>query len=164
MIAFSVVAPLVTLSAQRSGAIPGRSSDGLKAHAARAAQCQALGTPHASITAHARLYAANGGGSGYRMWLVGTHRIVWLSPKVEPAMPEAIATLFTPFEEEVYGDFTFVPLAPDRPGVMREVCVVSGDTLVVRDLGTGKVRRIGPHQPVMEYSPGRGGSATPRTK
>jgi hypothetical protein len=84
------------------------------------------------VKVHGRLYAANGGGSGFRIWIVGTRRIVWLSPKIDPAIPDPIRSAFKPFDEQLYGDFTLVPLAPDRPGVMREVCFVSGARLVVR--------------------------------
>ena len=112
-------------------------------NADRVRQCQSPAhTPAAPLTVHGRLYAANGGGSGFRIWLVGTTRIVWLTPKIDPAIPDAIRHAFTPFDEELYGDFTLVPLAPDRPGVMRQVCFVSGDHLVVRDVQTGVSRRV----------------------
>jgi len=105
----------------------------------RVKECESLsGPPGSSVTVHGRLYAANGGGSGFRIWLVGTHRIVWLSPRIAPAIPDAILGLFKPFDEELYGDFRLVPLAPDRPGFMREMCFVSADKLVVRDTRTGK--------------------------
>jgi hypothetical protein len=107
----------------------------------RIAQCQALSKmAEAPMTVHGRLYAANGGGSGFRIWLVGTTRIVWLTPKIDPAVPANVLERFTPFDEELYGDFTFVPLRPDRPGVMREVCFVSGDRLVARDVKTRATR------------------------
>src|SRR5215831_5285928 len=101
--------------------------------AARLARCRAL-TPAADapITVRGRLYAANGGGSGFRIWIVGTTRIVWLTPKMDPAVPRQILDRFTPFEEDLYGDYTFLPLRPDKPGVMREVCMVSGVHLVAR--------------------------------
>jgi hypothetical protein len=100
---------------------------------ARVAACRALSTAAAPpTTARGRLYAANGGGSGFRIWLVGTTRIVWITPKIVPAVPDAIRKRFTPFDEELYGDFTFVPLRPDKPGVMREVCLVSGERLSAR--------------------------------
>jgi hypothetical protein len=102
------------------------------ASSSREQTCRALRGSQPSITVHGRLYAANGGGSGFRIWIVGTTRIVWLTPKIEPAIPEAIRTAFTPFDQQLYGDFTLVPLTPDRPGVMREVCLVSGGHLVAR--------------------------------
>ncbi len=98
----------------------------------RAHACRALSGSRPPITVRGRLYAANGGGSGFRVWIVATQRIVWLSPKIEPAIPDAIKNAFWAFDEQLYGDFTLVPLAPDRPGVMREVCFVSGDHLVAR--------------------------------
>jgi len=102
------------------------------APADRLARCRALARGVGSITVHGRLYAANGGGSGFRIRVDGTHRIVWLTPKIEPAVTDAIRSAFTPFDEVLIGDFTLVPLAPDRPGVMREVCFVSGAHLVTR--------------------------------
>jgi hypothetical protein len=110
-----------------------QSTPAATAHADRVAQCQSLAvTPSAPITVHGRLYGANGGGSGFRVWIVGTKRIVWLTPKIDPAMPDAIRQAFAPFEQDLYGDFTLVPLAPNRPGVMREVCFVSGKNLEAR--------------------------------
>jgi hypothetical protein len=112
----------------------------------RAGQCAALPKAEAPITVHGRLYGANGGGSGFRIWIVGTRRIVWLSPKIDPAVPDTIRNAFTPFDEELYADFDLVPLAPDRPGVMREVCFVSGEHLIVRDIRTGQSRPIMRHE------------------
>jgi hypothetical protein len=94
--------------------------------------CRSLRGSESPIKVHGRLYASNGGGTGFRIWIVGTKRIVWLSPKIEPAVPDAIRNAFKPFDEQLYGDFTLVPLAPDRPGVMREVCLVSGEHVVAR--------------------------------
>jgi hypothetical protein len=114
---------------------------------ARIAQCQALtSTAEVPTTVRGRLYAANGGGSGFRIWLVGTTRVVWLTPRIDPAVPDAIRHAFVPFDEELYGDFTLVPLRPDRPGVMREVCFVGGLHLVARNVKTGVTRAVdGPH-------------------
>jgi hypothetical protein len=117
----------------------GLQSAGGAADPPRLTQCQSLA--HAPVTpmrVRGRLYGANGGGSGFRIWLVGTRRIVWLTPRIEPAVPAAITATFKPFDEELYGDFTLLPLRPDRPGVMREVCFVSGERLVVREVQTGR--------------------------
>jgi hypothetical protein len=96
----------------------------------RVAQCQALTkTAVAPVTVHGRLYAANGGGSGFRIRIAGTKRIVWLTAKIEPAIPDEVRRAFTPFNEDLAGDFTLVPLQPDKPGVMREVCFVAADKL-----------------------------------
>ena len=106
---------------------------------ARLTRCQSLArVPATPMTVRGRLYAANGGGSGFRIWLVGTRRIVWLTPKIEPALPAVVTAAFKPFDEELYGDFTLLPLRPDRPGVMREVCFVSGAHFDVREARTGR--------------------------
>ena len=100
------------------------------ARSGRVAQCQALTTNAAApITVRGRLYAVNGRGSGFRVWIVGTKRIVWLTPRIEPAVPAAVRSAFTPFDEELYGDFTLVPLQPDTPGRMREMCLAAADNL-----------------------------------
>jgi hypothetical protein len=92
----------------------------------RAMACrEAEGSTGEPYQVRGRLYAANGGGSGYRIWIVGTKRIVYVSPRVEPVLPVGLEKGFTAFSEVVYGDFTLQGLAPDRPGVMREVCVVA---------------------------------------
>jgi hypothetical protein len=41
--------------------------------------------------------------------------------------------LTSPDHSYIFGDFTICPLAPDRPGFMREVCVVAAKNLVVQN-------------------------------
>ena len=88
-----------------------------------------------SFRVRGRLYAADGGGSGYRIWLVGTKRVVWVSGRVDPPLPAQLEDAFVPFGEVVYGDFTLQALAADRPGHMREVCIVDVERYVVRPAG-----------------------------
>ena len=111
-----------------------QASDAAQSRLDRLEACKATGlAAGAPIVVHGRLYAANGGGSGYRIWPVGTKRLLWLSSRVDPALPEPIKEAFVPFEDVLYGDYTLLPLAPDRPGVMREVCLVGGRALVKRN-------------------------------
>jgi len=133
LLAFLVLG--VGQSRRAVGAVPAGSD--------RAAACEAIGRAAGSaVRVHGRLFAANGGGSGYRIWPVGTQRLVWVSWRVQPALPDAVANRFTPFAEELYGDFTLVPLEPERAGRMREMCLLAGDNLVVRDLQSGVARRV----------------------
>ena len=111
--------------------------------AERETHCQSKSRSHESrVIVHGKLFASNGGGSGYRVWVVGTSRIVWLSKDIEPPVPADLEHAFTPFDEELYGDFVIVSLEADTPGKMREVCLVSGKSLVARSVATGKSRRI----------------------
>jgi hypothetical protein len=88
-----------------------------------------------------RLFAANGGGS-----VTGSGQS---APSASCGCPGESLHLFqirsfTAFDrsnEELYGDFTLVPLGPDRPGVMREMCFVAAANLTVRDTQSG-ARRI----------------------
>jgi hypothetical protein len=91
---------------------------------------------------HGRLFTANGGGSGYRIWPVGTKRILWVSSRVEPPLPVYLKEAFIPFEEQLYGDFELIPLAPDKPGTMREVCLVSGENLVAENVESKQARHV----------------------
>ena len=108
----------------------------------RAPACNAISEVHEPpFTVHGRLFAANGGGSGFRIWRIGSQRIFWISIKVEPPLPADVHAAFRGFDEELYGDFTLVAVQPERAGHMREVCLVSGANLVVRDVATGAVRK-----------------------
>jgi hypothetical protein len=141
-----VLAFLFLLRADARGQILGA----VPAGSNRAAACHKTGRAvDPAVTVRGRLFAANGGGSGYRIWPVGTSRILWVSPKIDPPLPGDIENGFKPFDEELYGDYTLIPLARDRPGVMREICFVVGKNLTVRDARTGERRRLkaGTEQP-----------------
>jgi hypothetical protein len=79
-----------------------------------------------------RLFAANGGGSGFRIWPVGSERLYWISAQLDPELPDSGLRQFKPFSEVLYGDFEVLPLAPDKPGHMREVCLITAKNVVVR--------------------------------
>ena len=121
---------------------PSQIIDAIPAGSDRTAACHRTGRATGpAVTVRGRLFAANGGGSGYRIWPVGTKRILWVSWRVDPPLPDTVFHSFRPFDEELYGDFTLVPLGPDRPGVMREMCFVAAANLTVRDTQSG-ARRI----------------------
>lgn len=103
----------------------------------------AVGPP---FKVHGRLYSGSHGGSTYDIWLVGTKRILSVSSSVDPPLPAHLQQAFESWDDSLYGDFTVVPLAQDRPGVRREVCVVDGDHLVVEDAETRSIRRLAHRQ------------------
>jgi hypothetical protein len=135
----TVLLALLLLGAVVQGQIPGA----VPAVSNRAAACQQTGRAvDEAFTVRGRLFAANGGGSGYRIWPVGTRRILWVSPKIDPPLPGDLEGGFRPFDEELYGDFTVVPLARDKPGVMREICFVAARNLTVLGVRTRERRRV----------------------
>ena len=135
----TVILAVLLLDAGQSGGAVGA----LRAVSDRVAACKATGSAAGpELRVHGRLFAANGGGSGYRIWPVGTKRLYSISPRIEPAVPEAMISAFKPFAEELYGDFRLVPLAVERAGRMREMCLVAGENLVVRNAKSGGARRL----------------------
>jgi len=97
---------------------------------------------------HGRMSSWNGN-PVFRIWPVGTTRMLGVRDTYD--LPPNIA-LCTPLEESnrLYADFEVCPLAPDRPGHMRPVCVESATTLVLEvlesDASTNvlSVTRLGP--------------------
>lgn len=91
---------------------------------------------------HGRLFAANGRPS-FRIWIVGTRRILGVSHRVadeshRPLLPANVWAAFgdgQAFGTFVYGDFEVCPFTRDRPGWMRLVCIASARNLVVREAG-----------------------------
>lgn len=50
-------------------------------------------------------------------------------------MPDMLLKYFdmtSPVHGDIYGDYEICPLEPDRPGIMRLVCISSASRLVVR--------------------------------
>jgi hypothetical protein len=98
---------------------------------------------------HGRLFAANGAPT-FRIWVVGTHRILGVhDDDAEAGRPVGYPDCLRPhigFEKNLYADFTVCPVAPDRPGRMRPVCIESASNLVSEELranvGDARVRRI----------------------
>ena len=61
-----------------------------------------------------------------------------------PANALKYTELTSPDHSYIFGDFTICPLEPDRPGFMRDVCVVAAKNLVVQNLDNAqRVFRIG---------------------
>jgi hypothetical protein len=74
-----------------------------------------------------------------RIWRVGTSRILGVSEQkyYEPGicnLPNSLLAVLD-WEKDVFGDFVVCPFAPDRPGVMRLVCVDSASNIVAKNRG-----------------------------
>ncbi len=71
-----------------------------------------------------RLRAYNGNPT-FRIWLAGTKRLLGVTgahPGDDPIMPPDLGVTF---DHDLYGDFKVCPFTPERPGVMRRVCIES---------------------------------------
>lgn len=77
-----------------------------------------------------RLTVHNGNPT-FRIWRVGTNRILGVVGGEDPALPSDIRKQLS-FDTEIFADYVVCPTAPDRPGHMRMVCVESADRMVVR--------------------------------
>jgi hypothetical protein len=72
----------------------------------------------------ARLRAYNGNPT-YRIWPIGTRRLLGVTgahPGDDPIMP---ADLGVAFDHDLSGDFEVCPFTREKPGVMRRVCIES---------------------------------------
>lgn len=83
---------------------------------------------------HGRLSSQNG--IALKLWLIGTTRIVRVDNEADevPALVGKYLEMTSPDHSYIYGDFDICPLAPDRPGHLRPVCVNGAERLVVENL------------------------------
>jgi len=51
-----------------------------------------------------------------------------------PALVEKYLEMTSPDHSYIYGDFDICPTEPDKPGVVRRVCVTGAEKLVVQNL------------------------------
>ena len=79
---------------------------------------------------HGRLSFYNGNPS-FRIWWVGTPRILGVNDDEDPIAPDKIAGHLST-DKDIFGDFVVCPLTVERAGWMRRVCVESAEHLVVR--------------------------------
>jgi hypothetical protein len=91
---------------------------------------------------HGRIRVGDGT-PAYRLWKVGTKRLlgIYSGPSVyptqlidneNPEFPANAERIWTPrLGSPLYGDFEVCPLAPERRGFMRPVCVESAQNLFV---------------------------------
>jgi hypothetical protein len=80
-----------------------------------------------SFAVHGRLACYNGN-PPYRIWTIGTHRILGVHETTE--LPKNVDSLLNDFDTEVFGDFEVCPLTESKVGVMQIVCVKSAAHLV----------------------------------
>ncbi len=86
---------------------------------------------------HGRLTLCNGAPSA-RIWVIGTHRVLGVAdaadnPVGDDLLPGGLLGRMLskpPCSEAAFGDFTVCPLTPERPEVMRHVCVVDSRNLI----------------------------------
>ena len=83
------------------------------------------------FTHRGRLSGQNG--IAYKIWLVGTKRVVRIDYTEIPDMLEKYLSMTSPDHMDVYGDFDICPLERDRPGQMRAACVAGAIKLAVQD-------------------------------
>jgi hypothetical protein len=74
------------------------------------------------------------GNPSFRMWPVGSTRLLELHPSEEPVVPEAVRKYLKQILEgdALFGSFLVCPLSEDRPGEMRIICVELAEDLVLR--------------------------------
>lgn len=110
------------------------------AAAERAGGCAASGLlAGPCFIVHGRLTVCNGAPSA-RIWVIGTPRVLGITdaagnPVGNELLPGRLLPRMLsrpPCSEAAFGDFTVCPLSPERPGVMRRVCVAAADNLVLR--------------------------------
>lgn len=86
-----------------------------------------------------RMQPYNGGPPNIRIWPVGTHRLLGVEQtgderiNVPPDLEQWVE-----FGTLIYANFTVCPLAEDKPGQMRLVCVESADNIRVERYTTDK--------------------------
>jgi hypothetical protein len=83
------------------------------------------------FTLHGRLRAYNGNPT-FRIWPVGTRRIIGVTgarPGDPPIMPDDLACGFSC---DVMADFEVCPFSESRPGVMQRACVEAAGNKITR--------------------------------
>lgn len=80
----------------------------------------------------------------FRLWRIGTKRLVAIVPDEDPIMPEAVKQEIE-FSADVFGNFVLCPFTAEAPGVMQLACIASAsDVRVVeyRDAGAPRMRTL----------------------
>ncbi len=90
------------------------------------------------FTVHGRLSIANGT-LNYRIWPVGTHRMLAVvdgsdvfDEQAGPPLPADARGMLNGFETDVFGDYEVCPLTRSIPGHMQHVCVVTASKLMAQ--------------------------------
>jgi len=99
-------------------------------------RCAATSAVGPCFLVHGRLVEANGT-PGLRILVVGTKRILGVhNDDVEPGQPAGYPKCLLPHfgpGKDLSADFTVCPVAPDREGRMRPVCIESASNMVVSE-------------------------------
>lgn len=85
----------------------------------------------ACFAVHGRLSFYNGNPS-FRIWHIGTSRVLGVWDDELPIIPDAIWEKFKPHENDVFGDFEVCPFTKKRPEAMQYVCVQSFRNIVIQ--------------------------------
>lgn len=130
------------LSAGGANGDPQISTEGRKAKPIAHGRKIACKTTENSATCywvHGRLSAYNGTPS-FRLWKIGTHRIlgIYSGPDANdpldnehPELPANVNRVFKPFSNQVFADFEICPLEPEHRGEMQDACIESAKNIVV---------------------------------
>jgi hypothetical protein len=91
---------------------------------------------------HGRLVLANGGSPNYRLWKIGTGRIlgIYAGPARYPQADEpdlgtelpAMLQRYDFMNVELFGDFEVCPLAPLKEGHMQPACIETAKNIVAK--------------------------------
>lgn len=85
-----------------------------------------------------RLYASNGG-PGYRIYKLGTHRVLGVfnhyGQDIDPTLPLSVTHKLPGgalgFDHYAYGNYTVCPFSKERKGAMRFVCIAAVGNLTL---------------------------------
>lgn len=125
----------LTLCALGTQAIPQKS-------ASRKIRCKTPEIAASCYWTHGRLNFANGNPS-YRIWKVGTKRILAVysgpsrfPPRKDadselPEFPGSVDKVFRPPDNHIFADFEVCPLEAEREGEMQAVCIESAKNIFV---------------------------------
>ena len=89
--------------------------------------------------ARGRLSVYNGTPS-YRLWKIGTHRILGIHSgpgandpldNEHPELPANVKRVFKPFSNQIFADFEICPLEPEETGTMQSACIESAKNIVL---------------------------------
>ncbi len=78
-----------------------------------------------------KIFAANGNPT-FRMWKVGTKRILGIVYSEDPIVPKKLNP-YLGWGFEIFGDYLVCPFSKEQPGHMQFVCIESADNLRIED-------------------------------
>ena len=75
------------------------------------------------------------GTPSFRMWPVGTHRLLGLQPDEQPMVPDNVQRLLPSVVDgkgALFGNFLVCPVTREEAGRMQRICVESATDLILR--------------------------------